>query len=185
MNNGGKMDKFDFYFKVLARYDQYINLANTKAANHINLLGTLSIAATALLGWGLNLDTTSGIKINTPQTFLIIAYIAFIVSSIMWYTTCMEVIKPNTKDSKDGNTSIPSSIFFGSVDSFQKFSDFKAFVSPRSDDEHFEDLLNQVHTLAHITNHKFIAYSKVNKFVLFSFIFLLALLLISAVTRLG
>ena len=28
-----EIDKVDFYFKVLARYDQYVQLANTKASN--------------------------------------------------------------------------------------------------------------------------------------------------------
>lgn len=112
MSNDGSLDKFDFYFKVIARYDQYINLANTKASNHITLLGTLLIAGTALIGWGINLDTDGGLKINGSQVLLIIAYLSFLVFSFMWYMSCMEVIQPNTKSSKDNNNPIKSSIFW-------------------------------------------------------------------------
>lgn len=185
MSNDGSLDKFDFYFKVIARYDQYINLANTKASNHITLLGTLLIAGTALIGWGINLDTDGGLKINGSQVLLIIAYLSFLVFSFMWYMSCMEVIQPNTKSSKDNNNPIKSSIFFGDVDKYNEFNDFEIFVKGRSDNEHYDDLLNQVHTLAHITNQKFTAYRNVGKFVLLSFLSLLALLLISVVIRLG
>lgn len=179
------MDKFDYYFRVLERYDQYINLANTKASNHITLLGTFAIAATALVGWGLNLDTTQNYIPNSAQMFLILTFIAYITCSFFWYSTCMGVIQPNTKGSRGASSQLTSSIFFGDVDTFEYSNDFKSLVNSRSEQEHFEDLINQIHVMAHITNQKFIDYKKVNKWVRISFILLLAILLISMVIRLG
>ena len=179
------MDKFDYYFRVLERYDQYINLANTKASNHITLLGTLAIAATALVGWGLNLDTTNKLVLNGAQTFLIFIFIAYIICSIFWYLSCMAVIQPNTKGSKGTSTQLTSTIFFGDVDTFKKSTDFKVLVDSRSEDQNFEDLINQIHIMAHITNQKFLDYKKVNNWVVVSFVLLLVILLISMVIRLG
>lgn len=179
------MDRYDFYFRVLERYDQYINLANTKASNHITLLGSLAVAATALVGWGLNLDTTKKIDLNSVQVLLIISFIAYIFCSINWYLRCMAVIQPNTKGSKGTSSQLTSSIFFSDVDSFKNPIDFNNLVNSRSDAEHFKDLINQIHVMAHITNQKFIDYKKVNKWVILSFIFLLVILLISMIIRLG
>lgn len=184
-NYGDSMDKFDYYFRVLERYDQYINLANTKASNHITLLGTLAIAATALVGWGLNLDTTRNFIPNGAQTFLILTFIVYIICSLYWYLTCMAVIQPNTKGSKGSGIQIKSSIFYGDVDTFSNFNDFKLLVDSRSEQEHFEDLINQIHVMAHITNQKFLDYKKVNKWVGISFVLLLVILLVSIVIRLG
>lgn len=49
-------EKIEFYFKVLGRFDQYIQLANTKASNHITLLSSLLVAVTALVGWGVDIQ---------------------------------------------------------------------------------------------------------------------------------
>lgn len=179
------MERFDFYFKVLARYDQYINLANTKASNHITLLGTLSIAATALVGWGLNLDTSQQFVLDNTQTFLVLIFIAYIGCSIEWYLCCMAVIHPNTKGYKGNSVPITSSIFYGDVDTFENPNELKIMVDSRTEEKHFEDLINQIHVMAHITNQKFIDYKKVNKWVICSFVLLLAILLTSIVIRLG
>lgn len=62
---------------------------------------------------------------------------------------------------------------------------FKLLVDSRSEQEHFEDLINQIHVMAHITNQKFLDYKKVNKWVGISFVLLLVILLVSIVIRLG
>jgi len=179
------MDKCDFYFRVLERYDQYINLANTKASNHITLLASFAVAVTALVGWGLNLDTSQKLVVNGWQAVLIIVFIAYIGCSIKWYLNCMAVIQPNTICSKDNSATLISTIFYGDVDTLKTASDFKVIVDSRTEKEHLEDLINQVHVMAHITNQKFIDYKKVNKWVRISFILLLVILLISMIIRLG
>jgi len=68
-------EKIEFYFKVLIRFDQYIQLANTKASNQITLLSSLLVAVTALVGWGVDIKKLGQLE---PQPLICSAVIIYI-----------------------------------------------------------------------------------------------------------
>ncbi|NWK61394.1 hypothetical protein HYI12_02085 [Acinetobacter sp. SwsAc3] len=159
------MDKIDFYFKVLARYDLYVQLANTKASNHITLLASILASVSALVGWGLAFD-----KPSFCMAIIVFLYIIFLYRCYEWYSSCMKVIEPNRKRN-DGNTEHKSenelsSIFYSDVSKFRSFDSFKAEAVSRNDDDHLEDLIQQVSIMAKVTEKKYDDYEKVNGHVI-------------------
>ncbi|OYQ79108.1 hypothetical protein B9T12_04855 [Wohlfahrtiimonas chitiniclastica] len=170
-----EVDKIEFYFKVLARYDQYIILANGKAQSQITLLGTFSIAVTALLGWGLNKE------LSCMNACLILSFVLYIWTSYKWYEKCMQVIAPNIKSSKDTKVDKQlSSIFYGDVDKFKNVETFISTARLRTYTQNLDDLLNQVHVMANITNQKFNDYKKTSIWMQSSFVLLLVILILAA-----
>ena len=95
------MDKIDFYFKVLARYDQYVQLANTKSSNQITFMSSILLAITALVGWGINFE-----KITALTSFIGFLYLIFLFFCYQWYTHCIAVIEPNRTRSSTRDTGI-------------------------------------------------------------------------------
>lgn len=186
-----EMDKEDFYFRVLQRYDHYINLANTKASNTITLISSFAVAATGLVGWGFmgGQSDNNSIIISSDKIILILAYIAFCFFAFKAYLQCMLVIKPNVKPTIGPQNQISeeklSTIFYGHVEKFKTTKDFKKAVDNNTPDERFEELLSQVHVLAEITADKMKQYTNVSFWVNFSFICLLIILLCSFIIRLG
>lgn len=176
------MDKFDFYFKVLARYDLYTQLANTKAANHITLLASILASVSALVGWGTSFD-----KLSCPTVFIIFLYACFLFKCYKWYTSCMEVIKPN-RNRNDGNTIHKSnkelsSIFFSDVSKFDNVEEFKQEITSRKDDPHLEDLIEQVYNMAKVTEKKFNDFQKVNIEVIHAVILAVLILMVVFFTK--
>ncbi|MCL6246491.1 DUF5706 domain-containing protein [Acinetobacter sp. ANC 4945] len=185
------MEKNEFYFRVLQRYDHYINLANTKASNTITLISSLAVAATGLVGWGMmgGQADENIISISSEKVILIMCFIGFGFFAFKGYLQCMQVIKPNLKPTKDPSTDSKkgqlSTIFYGHVRDFKSTKDFVDAVENTNEKGRFEDLLSQVHVLAEITADKMSEYSKVGFWVNFSFIFFLIILLLSFIIRLG
>ncbi|WEV50088.1 hypothetical protein OZX61_12040 (plasmid) [Acinetobacter sp. ESL0695] len=93
-------EKIEFYFKVLSRFDQYIQLANTKASNQITLLSSLLVAITALVGWGIDIQKLDKIEPQPLTCSVVIIYIFFYSFLFFWYKSCMKVIQPNRRSSK-------------------------------------------------------------------------------------
>jgi len=175
------MDKSEYYFRVLQRYDHYINLANTKASNTITLISSLSVAATGLVAWGLSSGGNSiqTIVLNADKIVLIILFILYCGFSLNAYHKCSQVIRPNTTSSTDPNNKYLKTIYYGDVNSIKKLDEFVDLVNQKDEDERFNGLLDQVHTLASITTDKMDKYKKVNFPLFFSFLFLLCILLCS------
>ncbi|MHA3063962.1 hypothetical protein [Acinetobacter sp. ANC 4641] len=184
--------KIDFYFNVLDRYDHYIELADTKAGNHLTLLGTLLVAVTAVFSWGVIIPETGKHFVLgcNLQTGLIFLFLFFLVSCWYWYCICNSVLKPNTKPVKDDATAqqtnrATSTIFFGDVEEI-KLDEFEKIVLDEMDEgKLLKDLVGQVHVVAHITKVKFENYSKINRAVLASVLVSILILVISGVLKLG
>jgi len=178
------MDKIDFYFKVLARYDQYIQLANTKASNHITLLASMLVAITALVGWGVN------IKELTFSTSLIgFLYIVFLYICFEWYNSCMKVIEPNRSRNSDNSLHTSedelSCIFYSDVSIFSNFKNFKNQADKRNDDQYLDDLIHQVFIMAKVTEKKFDDYNFVNGHVIHAVIVSVLILLVTVINNVG
>lgn len=178
------MDKIDFYFKVLARYDQYIQLANTKASNHITLLASILAANTALVGWGINIE-----NVTLCTVIIGFLYVLFLYRCFEWYSSCMKVIDPNRKrnsdDSANKNDDDLSSIFYSDISKFCNFEDFKSQVHQRNENQHLDDLIHQVFIMAKITEKKFDDYQSVNKHVIHSVMLSILILLVTVINKIG
>lgn len=187
------MDRFEFYFRVLERYDNYIEQINTKALNVITVLCSLAIATTAIIGWGIISSEDKVITLTTSKTLMLIFYVCFIYLVFSAYRTCMKVIVPNTtpiKDTTQNSQKLPvtnhkSTIFYGCVTEVLSPKDFIKEVQERDDDKHYVDLLEQVHTLASIINEKTIIYKNVHNYITLSFLCTLFILVCSLVIKLG
>lgn len=158
------LDKIDFYFKVLARYDQYVQLANTKASNHITLLSSILVAITALVGWGVSFN-----NFDCFTAIILILYLIFLLFSLRWYTSCMAVIEPNrmrnTNNSGAQSESELSTIFYSDVAKFLSFNSFKSQINIKNENDQLEDLIHQVYIMAKVTERKFEDFQKVNTIV--------------------
>lgn len=178
------MDKFDYYFRVLGRYDQYVQLANTKASNHITLLSSMLVAITAVTAWGISLK-----ELNFCSAILAFLYLIFLFVSYSWYQCCMNVIQPD-RSRNIGNTphkaeSDLSTIFYSDVSKFTDRESFKKQVYSRNADAELEDLLHQVFIMARVTENKFNSYEKINNKVKCAVFLGILILFISCVSQIG
>lgn len=185
------MDKIDFYFKVLARYDQYVQLANTKASNHITLLASMLAATTALVGWGVTIE-----KCTFLTLVIGVLYIAFLYRCYEWYSSCMKVIDPNRRNKSDDvkheskektpvNEDELSSIFYSDVKKFSTFEKFKMQVHKRDETHHLDDLIHQVSIMAKVTEKKFDDYQSVNGHVIYAVVLSILILLAAVINKVG
>lgn len=179
-----EIDKVDFYFKVLARYDQYVQLANTKASNHITLLASMLAATTALVGWGGTFETPT-----FPTAIIVFLYIIFLYNCYEWYNSCMKVIEPNRTRNLDNsehkNEEELSCIFYSDVSKFSDFENFKDQALKRSDDEYLADLIHQVSNMARVTEKKFNDCEGVNSYVKSAVLISIVILFFSVVNKIG
>lgn len=179
------MDKFDFYFQVLARYDQYVELANTKASNHITLLSSMLVAITALAGWGLGEAKSFTFCIG----LISLVYLIFLYTSYKWYKQCMQVIQPNRtrniNNSLHQNEDELSTIFFSDVSKFSNFNNFKLQIDARNEDKHLEDLIHQVFIMARVTEKKFDDYQGVNRWFFYTASMSVLILFVTVVNKVG
>jgi hypothetical protein len=182
-------EKIEFYFKVLGRFDQYIQLANTKASNHLTLLSSLLVAVTALVGWGVDIQKLGNMEPQPLMCSIIIIYIFFLLFSYCWYQSCMKVIQPNRRSSKSTLDIIDqedlSTIFYKDIDRYTSPESYKTKVNNYTELESLNDLLNQVHVMAHVTNKKFDDYETVSKWVTWVILSALLILLITTVIKTG
>lgn len=183
------MDKFDFYFRVLERYDQYVQLANTKASNHITLLCSILVAVTALVAWGIDIEKLKNADIGLINSLVFFLYLLFLYLCYEWYSHCMNVIKPNRNRNSTNTPATDenelSTIFYSDVAKFSSFPNFKNLIINKQDDAHLEDLLHQVLTMAKVTEKKFDDYHKVNGWVLKSVVVSILILFLTVVTKIG
>jgi len=178
------MDKIDFYFKVLARYDLYVQLANTKASNHITLLASILASVSALVAWGGTFDNPSFL-----MAIIVFLYIIFLYKCYEWYCCCMKVIEPN-RNRNDQNTTPKSedelsSIFYSDVSKFNSVENFKTAVINRNENAHLEDLIQQVSIMAKVTEKKYDDYQKVNSHVIQTVILACFILFLICVIKLN
>lgn len=178
------MDKIDFYFRVLARYDLYVQLANTKASNHITLLASILASVSALVGWGLAFD-----KPSFCMAIIIFLYIIFLYKCYEWYSSCMKVIEPdrrrNDKNNKHKLESELSSIFYSDVSKFSSIEKLKEEVNNRDENSHLEDLIQQVSIMAKVTEKKYDNYENVNRHVICTILLACFILFLICVTKLN
>ena len=177
--------KIDFYFNVLNRLDQYIQLADSKASIHQAVLASMLTAVTALFSWGISLKHSNAITgyFSDTQTLMIIVYIAFITLSILWYSAINKVIGPNLNSVRQGETidNYISTIYFNDINSFATNKDFKDKAIGLSDEAVLEDLLIQIHIISDIVSTKYSSYLKINKWL--NLVVITALVLIVTVIK--
>lgn len=145
--NNYTQEKIDTFFKVLGRYDHYINTANTKTT----VLTSFLIAVIA----GISLRLV--LLLKEPK----IAYYCDLLNPYVWSlaTICLSLLaiifafiqlRPNT--SSDAN--YQSMIFYGDV-AKHEYSAFLAAVNKATPQNILDDLARQVHAVAEVTDNKF------------------------------
>lgn len=143
------MDKTDFLWKVIQRYDTYIGTTNTKAAFLIAwntfLLGVLSVrtpdivAYLSVLSWG---PTVIWICLGAGTLFSLLS---------LWFT--FWVVKPFLKSPRKA-MEYQSVIFFGDVSSYSE-GQYEKTIAALDVDGAIRDLRTQAHTLAKGVKAKF------------------------------
>ncbi|MEG9622004.1 hypothetical protein [Pseudomonas guariconensis] len=145
-------DKNDALFKIISRYDHYIEIANNKANYILASVISVNIALAALLGYAEILK----FNISSPYTNIIkalgiLSYLAFIIFSGVILLGVHKIIFPNTSSP---STSKPSDVFFGDVakrDHEQYALDIKSLTTS----DFTQDLSFQANALAKIVEDKF------------------------------
>ena len=78
-----------------------------------------------------------------------------------------------------------STIFYKDIDRYASSDNYKVKVHNNTELDSLNDLLNQVHVMAHVTNKKFDDYEAVNKWVTWVIVCALLILLIITVIKTG
>lgn len=182
---GGGMDKIEFYFKVLARYDLYVQLANTKASNQITFLSSILVAITALVGWGISFN-----NMDILGCLTIVLYGIFLYCCGEWYMHCMNVIQPNRKRSKiDSALGVDedelSTIFYSDVAKFKDLQSIKNKVEAKDEQSHLDDLINQVYIMASVTEKKFDDYEKIQPWLISAVVISIFILLLTCISKIN
>ena len=184
---GWAMDKIEFYFKVLARYDLYVQLANTKASNQITFLSSILVAITALVGWGIAFT-----NMDILGCMIIVLYGVFLYCCGEWYMHCMNVIQPNRKRSKsDSNSDVKinedelSTIFYSDVAKFKDLQSIKDKVEAKDEQSHLDDLINQVYIMASVTEKKFDNYQKIQPWLISAVVISIFILLLTCISKIN
>lgn len=184
---GWAMDKIEFYFNVLARYDLYVQLANTKASNQITFLSSILVAITALVGWGITFT-----NMDILGCMIIVLYGVFLYCCGEWYMHCMNVIQPNRKRSKsDSNSDVKinedelSTIFYSDVAKFKDLQSIKDKVEAKDEQSHLDDLINQVYIMASVTEKKFDDYQKIQPWLISAVVISIFILLLTCISKIN
>ncbi len=146
------MDRIDVLFRIIERYDNYIEVANNKANYVLAFVVSLSVAVTALLGY------SEVLQFKLDSAFLnilkVLSLLAFLVNLFYLMRILFgihNIIFPNTSSPKHLEK---SKIFFGDVASLDHESYAASVINMSSED--FElDLSFQVSALAKIVDEKF------------------------------
>lgn len=179
------MDKIEFYFKVLARYDLYVQLANTKASNQITFLSSILVAITTLVGWGISFN-----NVDILGCLIIVLYGIFLFCCGEWYVHCMNVIQPNRKRSKsESDVEIDedelSTIFYSDVAKFKNLESIKNKVEKKDEESHLDDLINQVYIMASVTEKKFDDYEKIQPWLMSAVVLGIFILLLTCISKIN
>lgn len=150
MDNQNQIDKEQFLWKVLGRYDDYIGSTNSKTA--IIVAFNAFVVTGIILRWN-DIGTlfTGYTKLTSVANLLLI--VAAISSTVsLWFV--FKSINPFLK-SPEHPTKYTSAIFFGHVSKFNSPEDYIAHLNEMDQDRLFQDLARQAHSIAQGTKNKF------------------------------
>lgn len=146
------MDKVDSLFRVIERYDHYIEIANNKANYVLAFVISLSVAIAALLGYAdilkFNIDAPLVNIIKSLAVFIYVVSLFFVMQILLGVH---RIIFPNTSSPSAPTKSI---VFFGDVASLSH-TDYADSVKGMTCEGLQEDLSFQANALARIVEEKF------------------------------
>jgi hypothetical protein len=148
-----ELDKVDSLFRIIERYDHYIELANNKANYVLASIVTINIAMAALLGYSdvFRFEVASPL-LGIFKILSLVCYCLFLFFSLVALKGVNKIIFPNTNSPDSGEL---SNIYFGDVSS-RTYIEYAEVVETLMYDVFLKDLAFQVNTLAAILNEKFI-----------------------------
>lgn len=148
-----ELDKVDNLFRIIDRYDHYIELANNKANYVLASIVTINIAMAALLGYSDVLKFEVGHPLlGILKILSLVCYFVFLFFSLIALKGINKIILPNTNSPA---TAELSNVYFGDVSS-RSHVEYAEVIKVLSYDVFLEDLAFQVNALAAIVNEKFI-----------------------------
>ncbi len=144
------MSSTDFLWRVINRFDHYINTTNTKAT--VIVAFDTFIFSAIVLKWGELLQTFG----QQAVAIAIVSLLLFIaaISSLFSLATVFQVINPFLKSPKDP-TKYHSKIFFGHIAEFDTPEEYHQCVNELNNEELLRDCCMQAHVLARGLNDKF------------------------------
>lgn len=146
------MDKIDILFRVIERYDHYIEIANNKANYLLAFVISVSVAIAALVGYSdiLKFEISSPFSSILKTIVILISVLnVFFVMQIL--LGIHRIIFPNTSSPI---THMKSKIFFGDVASLSHL-EYAESVKTATCENFQEDLSFQANALANIVGEKF------------------------------
>lgn len=146
------MDRIDSLFKIIDRYDLYIEAANNKANYLLAFVVSVSVAIAALLGYSdmLSFNISYPITNILKAVCLVVCLInLFFVMQILF--DIHRIIFPNTSSP---SAPVKSNVFFGDVASLSHI-EYADSMKAVSSDTFQEDLSFQANALAKIVDEKF------------------------------
>ncbi|WP_182851973.1 hypothetical protein [Metapseudomonas otitidis] len=146
------MDKTEVLFRIIERYDHYIENANNKANYALTFAISLSVAIAALLGYSeiFKFEINKG-YLNIMKILTILTYIANSIFALIIFLGIHKIIFPNTS-APEGIKK--SNIFFGDVASLGH-DNYAASVEDMTTESLQLDLSIQVRIMAGIIDEKF------------------------------
>ncbi len=164
-----KVTKEDLY-KNLDVINQWINNSDNKASI---ILGLVGILLTIIFTTGnITSQTTKIMKelfLNT--NFSDILYLIFFLGSIcVGILGLCDLIKVLIPTLKMKTNKIKSYMFFGSIACYTSFNEYKEDLLKSTEEDVFEDLLNQVYQNSIICNKKYENFAKGIKYFLVGFV---------------
>lgn len=164
-----KVTKEDLY-KNLDVINQWINNSDNKASI---ILGLVGILLTIIFTTGnITSQTTKIMKelfLNT--NFSDILYLIFFLGSIcICILGLCDLIKVLIPTLKMKTNKIKSYMFFGSISCYTSFNEYKEDLLKSTEEDIFEDLLNQVYQNSIICNKKYENFAKGIKYFLVGFV---------------
>lgn len=140
----------DFVWKVISRFDHYINTTNTKAT--VIVAFNTFVFSAIVLKWS-DLLQTFGQKVFVAILVSLLLFIAAI-SSLVSLAAVFQVINPFLKSPKNP-TKYHSKMFFGHIAEFETPEDYHQCVRKLDNEELLRDCCMQAHVLARGLNDKF------------------------------
>jgi len=178
-NSNPKKDSSDFLWKVLGRFDFYINTTNAKAA--LLVAYNSFVVSGILLKWK---DISPSFAFH-PTLSIISAILLFliaifsIISLIFTFRTTSPYLTSYGQDKSQR-----SKIFFKDVSKFETADNYYDAIKSSQPEYFFEDLAKQVHVLARGVDSKFSDMKKAIDSILFLQVpTLVAVLLVFLITK--
>ena len=143
-------EQVDFCWRVIQRFDGYINATNTKAANVLTF--NSFVFATVVLKWG-DISQSFGhypVATEFGALLLLVCAVASVVS--LWFG--LNAIVPVLNSPKEPNK-YHSLVFFGHVAEFSNPEAYAEAVRAGTTASAADDLAKQAHALAKIAAKKF------------------------------